>query len=291
MDEKDSKKIILNAVETTKPLWSNFGERWDNIDEVFLSRAYETGGFHLYKFVKHLQDNDIYSIDSIGSILDTYDGPRKYRRDFSGSLKSPFFQDLKAGTYGSEGEKFYRCARDFKGGFGSAYWRNLWWMLICCHDLKEKYQSSFSYYLRYKYGKFKGQRIVSDFDFINMPIEEWEEFIETYPWDDLYGVGINVFDYIIRDVEDFKFVENSFKLDLANIHFLKVTGIFKKDVEREKVVKYIKGLKLPYKLQEINKGIYSYCAETAADSYGYCRKDRPEMCEKCKVNNICKKNF
>ena len=153
MDEKDSKRIILNAVETTKPLWSNFGERWDNIDEVFLSRAYETGGFHLYKFVKHLQDNDIYSIESIGSILDTYDGPRKYRRDFSGSIKSPFFQDLKIGNHGTEGKKFYRCARDFKGSFGSGYWRNLWWMLICCHDLKENYQSSFSYYLRYKYGK------------------------------------------------------------------------------------------------------------------------------------------
>lgn len=30
---------------------------------------------------------------------------------------------------------------------------------------------------------------------------------------------------------------------------------------------------------------------TVADSYGYCRKNRLEKCEECKVNQICEKHF
>jgi len=91
LNKEKTKKIVLNAVETTEPLWSNFGVKWEDINLVFLSRAYEQGGFHLYKFVNLLEKYQIYSIESIGSILDTYNGERKYQRDFSGSINSPFF--------------------------------------------------------------------------------------------------------------------------------------------------------------------------------------------------------
>ena len=292
MDSEKARIIILNAVETTKPLWENFGEKWKDIDHVFLSRAYETQGFHLYKFVNHLKEHQIYSIRSLGSILDNYNGERKYRRDFSGSIKSPFFNDLKIGIYGKEGENFYKCAKEFKGSFGSGYWRNLWWMLVCCHDLKKNFHASFSHYLKMKYATFKRLEEITDDEFIKISIKDWEEFLKTHPWDELYGVGENVFDYIMGDIEDLKFVKNSYKLDLANEHFLIVTGIFKKnELNRPKAINFLKSLNLPYKLREINKGLYSYCAETAADSYGYCRKNRPEKCEECKVNQICEKHF
>lgn len=163
-------------------------------------------------------------------------------------------------------------------------------MLICCHDLKTKYKSSFSFYLKSKYGKFKGLKQISDSDFKSMSIKDWERFLKTHPWDELYGVGENVFHYIMRDIKEFKFVKSSEKLDSANIHFLKVTGIMKKDeINRTNFEKLIKTLELPYNISEVNKGLYSYCAETVADSYGFCRN--PKKCSECNVNKICDQNF
>lgn len=290
MDEENARQIILNAVTTTEPLWKNFGEKWEDMDHVFLSRAYEQGGFHLYKFVNLLERYQIYSIESIGSILDTYTGERKYQREFSGSINSPFFQDLKKEKYGVYGKIFFKCANEFKGSFGSAYWMQLWRMLICCHNLKENYQSSFSYYIKSKFAKFKNLKEISDSEFINMSNNDWENFLKIYPWDELYGVGENVFHYIMRDIEKFEFVKDSEKLDLANIHFLKVTGIMTENtINRENVEKLLKSLDLPYSISEINKGLYSYCAQTAADSYGFCRTHA--KCQKCVVNDICEKNF
>jgi len=290
LDKNNARKIIINAVKTTEPLWKNFGEKWEDIDYVFLSRAYEQMGFHLYKFVNLLNENQIYSIESIGSILDRYQGERKYKRDFAGSINSPFYQDLNSGKYGINGQKFYICARDFKGGFGSGYWMQLWRMLICCHDLKEKYHSSFSFYLKSKYKDFKGLNEVTDDDFINMSIKDWEGFLSTHPWNELYGVGENVFHYILRDIEELKFVKDSEKLDSANMHFLIVTGIMKEnEINRNNLENLLKSLELPYTISEINKGLYSYCAETAADSYGFCRN--LNKCPDCAVNEICEKKI
>ncbi len=46
---------------------------------------------------------------------------------------------------------------------------------------------------------------IYDEDFILISYEDWNKFLETNPWDELYGVGVNVFDYIMGDIEDLKF--------------------------------------------------------------------------------------
>ena len=167
-----------------------------------------------------------------------------------------FFKELNKGKHGRNGEMFFKCAKDFKGSFGSGYWMQLWRMLICCHDLKENYQSSFSYYLKSKFAKFKNLNEISDSEFINMSTEDWENFLKTYPWDELYGVGENVFHYIMRDIEELKFVKDSEKLDSANEHFFKVTGIMTEEtINRENVENLLKSLDLHYSISEINKGL------------------------------------
>ena len=112
------------------------------------------------------------------------------------------------------------------------------------------------------------------------------------PWNELYGVGLNVFDYIMGDVSELGFVKNSYKLDSANQRFLTITGIFEcdpKDLDHGEVVDFLSELDLPYSLREINRGLYAYCSKLGCDKYCFCRE--PEKCDECKVNKICKQDF
>lgn len=90
------------------------------------------------------------------------------------------------------------------------------------------------------------------------------------------------------DVEELRFVINSYKLDSANEHFLKVTGLFDLPMDRDKVTKYLKELNLHYTLREINKGLYSYCAE-GVEEFRFCYSE--EKCNDCGINDICEKNL
>jgi len=190
--------------------------------------------------------NSIFSIEKIGTILDKYDGITKYQREFAGSIEHPFYIDLKDGKYDKEGQMFYKSIKEFKGKAGQSFYRLLWWMLICCNYLKTNYKSSFSYYIKKKYAEFVRIKEVSDEELKKISIDDWEELKKKkQPWNELYGIGPNVFDFIIGDVGDLKFLESSYKLDLSNKHFIKVTGIYKGEITRENVINFIKGLKLP----------------------------------------------
>lgn len=290
MNQENIRLIVLNAVETTQPTWGAYEEHWHCIDKIFLIRAYEQGGFEAWKFGKPLYMNSIFSIEKIGSIFDEYKGVKKYRRDFAGSLEDPFYIDLKNGKYGEEGQKFYKSVKEFKGNSGQSFYRLLWWMLVCCNFLKTYYKGSFSYFLKKKYAEFKDMDIISDNNFKKISIEDWEEFKKKKnPWNELYGVGPNVFDFIIGDTGELKFLEDSYKLDLSNKHFIKVTGIYKDEITREKVINFIKELNLPYTLREINTAIFLYCSEGNKKDCGFCRN--PKKCQECAVNDICEKNF
>ena len=132
---------------------------------------------------------------------------------------------------------------------------------------------------------------ISDKDFLEMSSSEWEDFKnKKQPWNELYGVGINVFDYIMGDIIELEFVKDSFKLDAANIRFLEKTGIIKgSELNHENVKQYLLSLDLPYTLREINKGLYTYASELGKENYGYCRT--PQKCQECNVHDICEKNF
>lgn len=293
MDSENVKEIICNAVKTTEPTWSTWGVHWNELDEVFLARAYDQLGFDDWIFVNFLRDNDILSIKKIGSILDKGCFERRYDREIAGGLEMPFYIFLKKGVFGKEGIGFYNSVRDFDGGKGAAFWKLLWQMLVCCNYLKKNYKSSFVYYLKEKYVEHENLDKVTDDNFFHMTQEEWDSFKENKkPWNELYGVGLNVFDYIMGDVLELGFVKNSYKLDSANQRFLTITGIFEcdpKDLDHGEVVDFLSELDLPYSLREINKGLYAYCSKLGCDKYCFCRE--PEKCDECKVNNICKQDF
>jgi hypothetical protein len=295
VNNKNAKKIINYVVENTKVRWQNYDEYWEKIDEVFLRRGYEQGGFRAGKFAEILRSEGMLSIEKIGLILDNKKDEIGYNRTFAGSFGSPFYRDMESGAYGGEGKKFYNAIkvfRDEKGRAGAWFWNKLWQMLVCCNYLKNNYDASFSSFLKKKYAEFKQLPQIQDPDFLSITPEEWQKFKRSKkPWNELYGIGENVFDFIMGDIKEAKFVAGSYKLDSANLHFLKITGIagLLHDINRENVTVFLSGLTLPYTLREVNKGIYTYCSETEAINFGFCRKMK--KCEECAVNDVCEKIF
>lgn len=298
MNKENAEEIIDYVVTKTKPRWIMWiYESISKLDEILITRGYEQGGFSAAVFFELLKDNRITSTRDLGSILENYKGEKKYSRKEKGSLESPFYRDLKMGIYHDYGKLFYKCVERFLkeglGNPGGMFWQKLWQMLVCSRHLKENYHSSFKFYLKNKYCEFKNISKISDEDFCNITPYDWKQFIEkAYPWDELYGIGENVFDYLVRDIKEFKFAEHSYKLDAANSHFFDVTGIselFESD-SRGCIIKVLKELNLEHKysLKEINTGIYAYCSDTEKENFGFC-KDM-EKCTECKVNSICEKN-
>lgn len=290
MEKENVQKIILNAVKTTEPTWSNWYVHWEDIEEVFLSRAFDIGGFDNWLFINDLKKHNL-NIKKIGSILDKTKIERKYKRDFAGNLNSPFYKDLQNGKYGEAGEQFYQSITEFTGNLGGFLWMQLWRILVCCNYLENNYDGSFAVYLKKRYAEYKNIETISDSDFLLITVEEWQNFIKNkQPWNELYGIGPNVFDYVIRDIVELEFVKNSFKLDAANIRFFTKTGIFKsEELNQENVITFLKDLNLPYSLGDINKGVYAYCSKLHCGTYCFCRD--PKRCQDCHVEEICEQNF
>ena len=296
MDKSKAKTIIQNAIEVTKPRWSQYDQSWSNIDVIFIYHGYEQQGFQIFKLKPVMEKIKIFSIDTLGKILLQYPQKRKYDRQFAGSLTSEFYSDLQKGVCGREGELFVKAIRIFLeqkiGNPGRTFWKLLFQMLQACAFLKQNYSSSFGKYVISKYASFTNKKHISENDFLHITVSEWELFLaKVKPWSDLIGIGPNVFDFIFGDIVEARFVENSYKFDSANQHFLKVTGISQLIVPFDKVStsSFLKQLNLPFSLREINKGIYTYCSETESDNYGYCRKR--SKCLECKVNGICEKKI
>ena len=290
LDIEIARKIVLNAVETTKPTWSKWDVHWEDIDEIFLGRAYDQMGFDNWIFIDLLKKYEL-NIAKIGNILEKIDFEKKYSREFAGSLESPLYTNMKKGIYGTEGKNFYKSVKEFNGRKGAMYYKLLWYMLVTCNYLKKNYNSSFSDYLKLQYADYKDLKKISDDDFLKISLNEWEDFKQHQkPWNELYGVGSNVFDYIMGDIIELKFVKDSYKLDSANERFLEKTGISKPtELNQENVINILRNLNLLYSLREINRGLYAYCSKLHCGTYCFCRD--PEKCKNCAVNNICEKNF
>lgn len=300
MNKQDAENIIGHVVTVTKPRWSTWLKRlsYKDWDIIFLQAAYEQGGFSSYQFYKVLEERGIASIEDLGSILEGYSGARKYVREEHGSIESHFYTEMRDGRYGKKGQLFYESVRTFlgekRGKPGRMFWKLLWQMLHCCKHLKNKYGGSFKYYLKTKYCEFAGKPDISDDEFCEIVPEAWGRFVSsTKPWNELYGIGENVFDYLVRNIIEFRFNRDAFKLDAANVYFFSVTGINKlfQVGDRDGVMTFLKSLNLNvnYSLGEINTGIYTYCSETEKDHFGFCR-DR-NKCSDCTVAHLCEKNI
>jgi len=72
MNIEIAKRIILYVVKKTEWRWRQYDEHRDKIDEVFIRRGYEQGGFEAYKFAELLKQYDIFSIKKIGQILEKH---------------------------------------------------------------------------------------------------------------------------------------------------------------------------------------------------------------------------
>jgi hypothetical protein len=290
-----AKQIVQNAVAATESRWREYAEYpWKDLDVQFIERGYEQQGFHCFRFVRLLEDRGIHSIDAVGSILK--DDDSKYEPDFANGMGSPFYRKLQDGAFGDNGKFFAEAAREFKsqrpGDLGRFYWKYLWYMLRACAFLRRLHGASFRAYVLNSYGTFSSHPNLSEDEFLRISASEWQAFLrKAKPWKPLMGIGENVFDYLIRDVNDVEFLGGEYKFDSANQHFLKVTGIASLIVpfEREAAIAFMRSLELPYTLREINTGIYTYCSKTEGKNYGFCRKLRD--CERCEVHGICDKRF
>ncbi|MBS3977939.1 MAG: hypothetical protein KGZ75_14645 [Syntrophomonadaceae bacterium] len=296
MDQGQAKLIIQNAVESTSSRWVQYAESWKNIDTIFILRGYEQQGFQLFKMRPVLEDFCILSIDSLGKILQRYSCPRKYDRELVGSLTSEFYTSARNGDIGKEAQLFEKAVRQFlerrMGNTGRKFWILLYHLLQACAFLRQNHSSSFATYIISKYERFSNRHHISEHEFLNMSVSEWEYFLKrAKPWTELKGIGPNVFDFLFGDIVEAHFVENSYKWDSSNEHFLRVTGISHliEPFDREATVHFLKRLGIPYSLREINKGIYTYCSLTERENYGFCR-DRAK-CNKCSVINICDKRL
>lgn len=113
MDRIKAKTIIQNAVEVTKPRWTQYDESWKNIDAIFIYRGYEQQGFQVFKLRPVLEKLDIFSIGKLGNIFLGYPKRKNYTREFNGSLTSEFYLDLQKGVCGRDGELFVEAIRKF----------------------------------------------------------------------------------------------------------------------------------------------------------------------------------
>lgn len=289
-------KIINYAVSFTKWRWEHYDQSWKDIDVIFIEKGYEQQGFQLLKMKPLLERNGILSIDRIGSILDSYSERRSYNREYAGSLGSEFYSGLRSGENGPEGVEFESTVRLFLeqnlGSPGRTFWQLLFRLLRACSFLKKNYSSSFAEFIKAKYKAYAGIPEISDAEFLNLTVSAWTEFLmRTKPWNELMGIGPNVFDFIMGDIKEAKFAKDSYKFDSANQHFLTVTGISSliKPFNRENTITFLNKLELPFSLREINKGIYTYCSKTESHNYGFCRNRL--KCRECRVNEICEKHI
>ena len=175
---------------------------------------------------------------------------------------------------------------------GAFFWRMIWQMLVCCSHLRKQYNSSFKEFLKKKYAHYAGKRAVSDSEILNVSVEDWSRFMaKGKPWQELYRIGQNTFDFIIGDIVEARFVSYSYKFDSANQHFLRVTGVsdLVNPFDREGVLEFLLSLELPYSLRQLNTGIYTYCSVTEAENYGFCRNR--QNCQRCGVSGLCLQRF
>lgn len=133
MDRTQAKTIILNAVKTTEPRWREYVEHWKDINEVFIRRGYEQQGFLCSKLTVVLEERGIFSISKLGSILCQYKVAGKYNRQFAGSLTSEFYEGLRKGLGGEEGQLFEAAVREFlkkkTRSAGRTFWKLIFFIL------------------------------------------------------------------------------------------------------------------------------------------------------------------
>ncbi len=296
MDLHTTKQIICHAVSSTKWRWLHYKHSWDDIDKIFIKHGYEQGGFQIFKIIPLFETKGICSINKLGDILTNSVAPKKYNRNYAGALDSEFYTNLKFGNLGVSGLLFYECINIFLtnkvGAPGAFFWKLIWQLLNSCNFLRNKYNSSFSEYIRFKYARFIGLNDLSTHQFLSISDSEWNLFLnKAKPWESLYGIGRNVFDFIFGDIIEAQFVHAAYKFDSANQYFYKVTGIADliKPFERNNTIQFLKTLNLSYNLREINKGIYTYCSKTEGMNFGFCRSK--DKCINCGVQNLCLQRF
>lgn len=102
----EAKVIIEHAVSSTRVRWKEYAVHLKDLNEIFLHRAFEQQGFEAFKFTPLLRAREVFSIDSLGSILEGTNLGLKYDEDKKG-FDSEFYQGLRKNKFGLAGKAFY----------------------------------------------------------------------------------------------------------------------------------------------------------------------------------------
>lgn len=306
MDIEKAKEIINHVVSSTEQRWRQYETSWNEIDEVFIKRGYERGGFEAWKFAEELDKAGIFSISELGKILPSELHCKSYDRDFAGSLSKTFYENAKKGVYGENGRKFYHAVECFlkrDARKGRSFWKILWQMLQSCFFLERNFKGSFKSYLLEKFREIFNPA-VNDLTklekaFLSLSYDEYSKLKKSILKDrKLAGIGQNMFDFIFADIKESAFAKEIIKLDSSNIRFFKVTGIGKlfgfsinqdEEETKDKIRDFLKTLNLPYTVRQINEGVYTYCSRTEGERFGYCLSE--DKCSSCAVRELCDRNF
>ncbi|GJQ27020.1 MAG: hypothetical protein HBSAPP02_20520 [Phycisphaerae bacterium] len=176
-----------------------------------------------FSFWAILAKHGFVSIASIGSILDDTSilhSPLKMQSYRKWQMPA-FLDELANGKGGHLGRAFSEAMQDvekygchlprYRGKFYYGILRN-------ANLLKNKYDGSFERYLRAKLSAGCPDQVAWE-DIGRARPEDWER-IRPNPWKDLFGVGPDIFFYILRDI-DFGIKQRDFvKLDNRNARFL-----------------------------------------------------------------------
>ena len=293
---RQAERIICHAVKTTEWRWRQYTKHWRDIDQIFLQHGYEQQGFEMFKFAPLIDKHGCYSIAALGGIL-REDESTAYDRQYAGGFESPFYAALQRGERGKAGRSLHAAIVEFHesgvGRPGRFFWRLIWHMLVSCRYLSDHHGGSFRQYILEKFGSFIGKTSATDEELLTASPTHWSAFLrKMQPWKPLHGMGPNVFDFLFGDIVEGQFANASYKLDSANEHFLRVTGIAELigELERDRVIEFLRTLETGYTLRQLNMGLYTYCSRTESEHFGFCRS-LSDCHERCGVSDICAKRI
>lgn len=260
--KEEAQKLIQVIVDETGSFTADWVKSYNDLNSIFLERAFDIGGFQCSQFVKHgLKKHNIDSVGKLGTIFEelekrgaTYlqkfpqEKKRKERilfgekRNLSRGIFQ-FIEDLKNRKGGVYGRKYYEAINSFfeykdEEGIkilkGFMVWKILWAYCYNSRYLKEHYNGSFKTMVKEKAEEWLRDHkyedeIIEKFPKLDLTVNEWENIVSYIVKEiqrELKYVGEELAPYLLRDVREFSKAEKVlFKLDSINEAFIKKSGL------------------------------------------------------------------
>lgn len=252
--KEEARRLLQVVMDETSEHTKAWVMPYDELDYVFLERAFEMQGF-LGFLECGLKKHDMDSIDKIGTIflelkkhgasyLNSYPSGQNFPVKMFGKELNPpkaiiqFLEDLKGGKGGIYGQKYYNAIdsffKDKKTRRGRMVWKIIWAYCWNGRYLKEKYDSSFKQMVRQKAEEWlRNERydkeFIAKFPRFGLLRSNWESLMSHVLESvskELKEIGEEMTPWILRDIKEFCLASKVLpKLDTNNINFLLKTGL------------------------------------------------------------------